>query len=190
MEGQLAVKRTAGAVTEWQKSNQLCPQQFMSGRKVYGQFEQDQSIFEYSPFPDPSQIIPDPDPNLQPNQTLDSARPLQVYSRRKVPPPTSEPIQSSSLELQDVEDSQAQEAFEKLKKAMTSLPVLAMLDFTCPFEIEATAVGLGMRDVLVQKGQPIVYFSQALLKRNQQCSVYVKELMAIVFDDQKWRHYL
>ncbi|KAF7808212.1 uncharacterized protein G2W53_034955 [Senna tora] len=52
---------------------------------------------------DPPQILPDLDPNLQPNQTLDSARPLQVYSRRKVPPPTSEPVQSSSSELQDVE---------------------------------------------------------------------------------------
>ncbi|KAF7808357.1 Retrovirus-related Pol polyprotein from transposon TNT 1-94 [Senna tora] len=82
----------------------------------------DQSIFEYSPFPelpvvcpriqdtalqpqqidDPPQILLGPDPNLQPNQTLDSARPLQVYSRRKVPPPTSEPVQSSSSELQDV----------------------------------------------------------------------------------------
>ncbi|KAF7841125.1 Auxin-induced protein 6B [Senna tora] len=52
---------------------------------------------------DPPEILPDPDPNLQPNQTLDSARPLQVYSRRKAPPPTSEPVQSSSSELQDVE---------------------------------------------------------------------------------------
>ncbi|KAF7834717.1 uncharacterized protein G2W53_009576 [Senna tora] len=85
--------------------------------------QKDQSIFEYSPFPelpvvcpqiqdtalqpqqidDPPQILPDPDPNLQPNQTLDSARPLQVYSRRKVPPPTSDPVQSSSSELKDVE---------------------------------------------------------------------------------------
>ncbi|KAF7807219.1 importin beta-like SAD2 [Senna tora] len=52
---------------------------------------------------DPPQIILDPDPNLQPNQTLDYTRPLQVYYRRKVPPPTSEPVQSSSSELQDVE---------------------------------------------------------------------------------------
>ncbi|KAF7812461.1 type IV inositol polyphosphate 5-phosphatase 3 [Senna tora] len=53
---------------------------------------------------DPPQIIPDLDPTLKPNQTLNSARPLQVYSRRKVPPPTSEPVQSSPSELQDVEE--------------------------------------------------------------------------------------
>ncbi|KAF7812752.1 uncharacterized protein G2W53_033728 [Senna tora] len=90
---------------------------------VQTRFGKDQSIFEYNPFPelpvvcpqiqdtalqsqqiaDPPQIIPDPDPNLQLNQTLDSARPLQVYSRRKVSPPTSEPVQSLSSELQDVE---------------------------------------------------------------------------------------
>ncbi|KAF7825196.1 uncharacterized protein G2W53_016360 [Senna tora] len=85
--------------------------------------QKDQAILEYSPFPelpvlcpqiidpalqpqqtsDPSQISPDPDLNLQTNQTLDSARPLQVYSRRKAPPPTSEPVQSSPSEPQDVE---------------------------------------------------------------------------------------
>ncbi|KAF7807689.1 uncharacterized protein G2W53_039850 [Senna tora] len=52
---------------------------------------------------DPPQISPDPDLNLQTNQTLDSTRPLQVYSRRKAPPPTSEPVQSSPSEPQDVE---------------------------------------------------------------------------------------
>ncbi|KAF7814484.1 disease resistance-like protein DSC1 isoform X1 [Senna tora] len=99
--------------------------------------QKDQSIFEYSPFPelpvvcpqiqdtalqpqqidDPPQILPDPDPNLQPNQTLDSARPLQVYSRRKVPPPTSEPVQSSSSELQDVEGTETIQSIilDKLK---------------------------------------------------------------------------
>ncbi|KAF7835228.1 Retrovirus-related Pol polyprotein from transposon TNT 1-94 [Senna tora] len=53
--------------------------------------------------PDPPQISPDPDLNLQTNHTLDSARPLQVYSRRKAPPPSREPVQSSPSEPQDVE---------------------------------------------------------------------------------------
>ncbi|KAF7822009.1 Retrovirus-related Pol polyprotein from transposon TNT 1-94 [Senna tora] len=52
---------------------------------------------------DPPQISPDPDLNLQTNQTLDSTRPLQVYSRRKAPPPTSESVQSSPSEPQYVE---------------------------------------------------------------------------------------
>ncbi|KAF7844374.1 telomerase reverse transcriptase [Senna tora] len=85
--------------------------------------QKDQAILEYSPFPelpilcpqiidpafqpqqpsDPPQISPDPDLNLQTNQTLDSTRPLQVYSRRKAPPPTSEPVQSSPSDSQDVE---------------------------------------------------------------------------------------
>ncbi|KAF7827283.1 coatomer subunit alpha-2-like [Senna tora] len=85
--------------------------------------QKDQVILEYSPFPelpvlcpqiidsalqppqtsDPPQISPDPDLNLQTNQILDSARPLQVYSRRKAPPLTSEHVQSSPSEPQDVE---------------------------------------------------------------------------------------
>ncbi|KAF7844376.1 telomerase reverse transcriptase [Senna tora] len=61
------------------------------------------SAFQPQQFSDPPQISPDPDLNLRTNQTLDSARPLQVYSRRKAPPPTSELVQSSPSEPQDVE---------------------------------------------------------------------------------------
>lgn len=37
----------------------------------------------------------------------------------------------------------AQKAFEALKLAMTTVLVLAMLDFSKPFEIEADALGVG-----------------------------------------------
>lgn len=55
---------------------------------------------------------------------------------------------------------EAQAAFEELKEVMTSLPVLAMPDFTRPFEIEADASGKGIGVVLMQGGQLIAYYSQ------------------------------
>ncbi|KAF7812383.1 uncharacterized protein G2W53_033359 [Senna tora] len=83
---------------------------------------------------DPPQISPEPDPNLQTNQTLDSARPLQVYSRRKVPPLTSEPVQSSSLEPQyvDVIDSSNSHTHYydvPILRTCTNHPISSFLNF-------------------------------------------------------------
>lgn len=80
--------------------------------------------------------------------------------------------------------------FEELKHAMTKVPMLVMLDFSQPFEIEADASKTRVGALLMQKGQPIAYFSQKLSERHQQCSVYEQELMVIVLAVKKQQHYL
>ncbi|WVZ23326.1 hypothetical protein V8G54_001870 [Vigna mungo] len=70
----------------------------------------------------------------------------------------------------------AQQAFEQLKAAMTTLPVLAVPDFEKAFVIETDASGKGVGAVLMQEGRPIAYMSQSLSDRAQRKS--------------KWRHYL
>lgn len=74
---------------------------------------------------------------------------------------------------------EAQEAFVKLKEAMTATPVLALPDFTIPFVIETDASGSGMRAVLMQRGHPIAYFSKQFCPKLLRSSTYIRELHTI-----------
>lgn len=84
----------------------------------------------------------------------------------------------------------AQEAFDSLKRAMIIAPVLALPDFSRPFEIECDASGRGLGVVLMQSRQPIAYFSKALSDNNIRKSAYDKEIMALFLAIQHWRPYL
>ena len=84
----------------------------------------------------------------------------------------------------------ADSAIIQLKKAMCSVPVLALPDFSVPFIVEADASRVGLGAILMQNGRPMAYFSKMLSPRARLKSIYERELMAIVLAVKKWRPYL
>ena len=72
-------------------------------------------------------------------------------------------------------------AFDKIKEAVTSAPVLKYSDSSKPTEGSGDASSQGLGFVLTQEDHPVTYGSQALTQAEQRYSQIEKELLALVF---------
>lgn len=79
------------------------------------------------------------------------------------------------------------EAFNQLKQALLTHPVLSMPNFEEDFVVETDASGTGLGDVLMQKGHPIAYISQKFKGNALNLSAYEKDHSS---SSKKWRQYL
>ena len=81
-------------------------------------------------------------------------------------------------------------AFNSLKRALTTAPVLILSDFTQRFVVECDACDKGLGVILIQQDKPIAYFRKGLKSSMLALSTYEKETLAIVKAIRKWRPYL
>ena len=75
---------------------------------------------------------------------------------------------------------QCQMAFESLKEAISTEPVLLLPDLDLPFEVQTDASDRALGGVLVQEGHPMAFESRKLNNAEQRYSTHEKEMMAVV----------
>ena len=85
---------------------------------------------------------------------------------------------------------EAQFTFDKMKKVMSTCPVLALPDFVQPFTLECDASGEGIWAVLMQNRQPLAYESRKLRGLELLYNIYDKEMLAIMHALAKFRQNL
>ena len=83
-----------------------------------------------------------------------------------------------------------EEAFNLLKQALISNPILALPDFAKPFLVTTDASGQAIGGVLSQEGKPIAYESRKLRTHELNYPTHDLELLAVVHVLKLWRHYL
>ena len=83
-----------------------------------------------------------------------------------------------------------QMAFEGLKKAISTKPVLRLPDLDLPFKVQKNASNRALGGVLVQEGHPMEFESRKLNSVKQKYSTHEKEMTIVVHCLQQWRHFL
>jgi hypothetical protein len=78
-------------------------------------------------------------------------------------------------------------AFEALKQAMATTPVLQLPDFDKQFIVEIDACDLGIEAVLMQEQHPLAFLSKPLSAAHKQLPVYDKEFLALLMVVEHWR---
>lgn len=87
-------------------------------------------------------------------------------------------------------DAAATAAFEALKLAMVTTPVLQLPDFSKKFVVETDACDTGIGAMLMQDDHPLAFLSKPLSAVHQQLSIYEKEFLALLMAVDRWRPYL
>ncbi|KAJ9519231.1 hypothetical protein QJQ45_017892 [Haematococcus lacustris] len=82
------------------------------------------------------------------------------------------------------------EAFNALKEALCSAPVLALPDFSKPFVVCTDASLVGTGGVLMQDGRPIAYTSKKMSPAETRYATGEQELLGIIRAVREWRCYL
>ena len=89
-----------------------------------------------------------------------------------------------------------QDAFEMLKKAFTTAPVLRIPNNEDPFKLStdasdfATGVVLSQKNMQTNLWYPVTFFSKSLDVHERNYEIYNKELLAVIWGLEEYRHHL
>jgi hypothetical protein len=87
-----------------------------------------------------------------------------------------------------------QDAFDKLKKMITTAPVLTLPNADGTFLLEADssefATGAVLSQLQEDEWHPIAFYSKSLDETQRNYEIYDKEMMAIIRALEEWRHWL
>jgi hypothetical protein len=85
---------------------------------------------------------------------------------------------------------ECQEAFEKVKHALTNAPVLAPPELGKPFKMVLDASGVGLGAVLLQDGRSVAFKSRKLSPAQQNYTITEQEMLTVIHDLKTLRCYL
>jgi len=85
---------------------------------------------------------------------------------------------------------EATAAFDALKQALSTTPVLQLPDFDRQFTVDCDASGSGFGAVLHQGSGALAYFSRPFAARHLKLAAYERELIGLVQAVRHWRPYL
>ncbi|GFV25572.1 retrovirus-related Pol polyprotein from transposon 17.6 [Trichonephila clavipes] len=85
--------------------------------------------------------------------------------------------------------TEAQDSFDKIKRALTEAPVLQLRNFTEQFNLFTDASGVGMGAVLNQNHRPIAFASRTLNKAERNYTVTERECLAVIWALNKFKTY-
>ncbi|GFW24913.1 retrovirus-related Pol polyprotein from transposon 17.6 [Trichonephila clavipes] len=85
--------------------------------------------------------------------------------------------------------TEAQDYFDKIKRALTEAPVLQLLNFTEQFNLFTDASGVGIGAVLNQNHRPIAFASRTLNKVESNYTVTKRECLAVIWVLNEFKTY-
>ena len=105
----------------------------------------------------------------------------------KIAKPLSDLLKKLVLE---VWDEHCYRVFGKLKRRLTSAPVLKFPEFKKPFEVHTDATDFAIRGVLMQEGRQVAFKSKKLWDVERRWPTHEKEMRAVVHCLKLWQQYL